>query len=140
MVSSLRPVSRALISVSDKDGIVDFSTALAEKNIELVSTGGTAETLSKAGLTVRDVSELTGYPDMMDGRVKTLHPGVHGGLLAIRDNETHQAAMTEHNIQPIDMLVVNLYPFEKTLAAGGDFDKCIENIDIGGPAMIDRQS
>ena len=136
MVSSLRPVSRALISVSDKDGIVDFATALAEKNIELVSTGGTAETLSKAGLTVRDVSELTGYPDMMDGRVKTLHPGVHGGLLAIRDNETHQAAMTEHNIQPIDMLVVNLYPFEKTLAAGGDFDKCIENIDIGGPAMI----
>ena len=136
MVNSLRPVSRALISVSDKDGIVDFATALAEKNIELVSTGGTADTLSKAGLAVRDVAELTGYPDMMDGRVKTLHPGVHGGLLAIRNNETHQAAMTEHNIQPIDMLVVNLYPFEKTLAAGGDFDKCIENIDIGGPAMI----
>ena len=103
MVCSLRPVSRALISVSDKNGIVDFATALAEKNIELVSTGGTAETLSKAGLTVRDVSELTGYPDMMDGRVKTLHPSVHGGLLAIRDNEKHQAAMTEHNIQPIDM-------------------------------------
>ncbi|EJW21189.1 hypothetical protein IMCC14465_09850 [alpha proteobacterium IMCC14465] len=136
MVDSLRPVSRALISVSDKDGIVAFATALAEKNIELVSTGGTADTLSKAGLAVRDVSELTGYPDMMDGRVKTLHPGVHGGLLAIRDNETHKAAMAEHDIQPIDMLVVNLYPFEKTLAAGGDFDTCIENIDIGGPAMI----
>lgn len=136
MVNSLLPVSRALISVSDKDGIVDFATALAEKNIELVSTGGTADTLSKAGLAVRDVEELTGYPDMMDGRVKTLHPGVHGGLLAIRNNEMHQAAMKEHNIQPIDMLVVNLYPFEKTLAAGGDFDECIENIDIGGPAMI----
>lgn len=136
LAGSLRPVSRALISVSDKEGIVGFARALSEKNIELVSTGGTAEALSKAGLAVRDVSELTGCPDMMDGRVKTLHPAVHGGLLAVRSNDSHRAAMEEHGIAPIDMLVVNLYPFEKTLDEGGDFDACIENIDIGGPAMI----
>ena len=130
------PITRALISVSDKDGVVDFAEQLHRRGVELVSTGGTAGLIEKAGLPVKDVSELTAFPEMMDGRVKTLHPMVHGGLLAIRGNETHQAAMQTHNIQPIDLLVVNLYPFEATLAAGGDYDACVENIDIGGPAMI----
>ncbi len=135
-MSDLKPITRALISVSDKDGIVEFASQLAAKNVELVSTGGTAKLLAEAGLDVRDVAELTGFPEMMDGRVKTLHPNVHGGLLAIRDNGEHQAAMQAHDILPIDLLVVNLYPFEATVASGGDYAACVENIDIGGPAMI----
>jgi len=136
MPSDLKRVSRALLSVSDKTGLVDFARALSERGIELVSTGGTYKVLSEAGLPVKDVSDLTGFPEMMDGRVKTLHPAVHGGLLGIRANPEHQAAMLAHGIQPIDLLVVNLYPFEATVAAGKPYDDCIENIDIGGPAMI----
>jgi phosphoribosylaminoimidazolecarboxamide formyltransferase/IMP cyclohydrolase len=131
-----RKVTRALLSVSDKSGLVDFARALAAHGIELISTGGTAKALADAGLKVRDVSELTGFPEMMDGRVKTLHPKVHGGLLAIRDDKAHAASMKEHGIAPIDLLVVNLYPFEATVAKGAPFEDCIENIDIGGPAMI----
>ena len=136
MTDDLRRATRALISVSDKAGVVEFARALAGFGIELVSTGGTRKTLSDAGLKVLDVADLTGFPEMMDGRVKTLHPGVHGGLLAIRNNPEHAAAMRAHGIRPIDILVVNLYPFEDTVARGGDFADCIENIDIGGPAMI----
>jgi phosphoribosylaminoimidazolecarboxamide formyltransferase / IMP cyclohydrolase len=132
----LRRISRALLSVSDKTGLIDFARALAGHGIELVSTGGTAKAIAEAGLKVRDVSELTGFPEMMDGRVKTLHPKVHGGLLAIRDDAAHAASMKDHGIAPIDLLVVNLYPFEATVAKGAAFDDCIENIDIGGPAMI----
>ena len=135
-MSDRKPVTRALISVSDKDGIVAFAEKLAALNVELVSTGGTAKLLAEAGLAVRDVAELTGFPEMMDGRVKTLHPNVHGGLLAIRENAEHQAAMQAHDIAAIDLLVVNLYPFEATVACGGDYAACVENIDIGGPAMI----
>ena len=130
------PIRRALISVSDKTGLVDLGRALAARGVELLSTGGSAQALRDAGLAVRDVAEVTGYPEMMDGRVKTLHPGVHGGLLALRDNADHLAAMARHGIGAIDLLVVNLYPFEETVAGGADFDICIENIDIGGPAMI----
>jgi len=136
MSDVLVPVRRALLSVSDKTGLVDLARALAARGIELVSTGGTAETVRAAGLEVRDVSEVTGFPEMMDGRVKTLHPGVHGGLLALRDNPAHVDAMTAHGIEPIDLLVVNLYPFEETVQRGADYNTCIENIDIGGPAMI----
>ncbi|KXF88881.1 bifunctional phosphoribosylaminoimidazolecarboxamide formyltransferase/IMP cyclohydrolase [Phaeobacter inhibens] len=135
-MTDLHPVRRALLSVSDKTGLIDLGKALAARGVELLSTGGTAKTLRDAGLTVKDVSEITGFPEMMDGRVKTLHPMVHGGLLALRDNDTHVAAMDEHGIGAIDLLVVNLYPFEETVAKGGDYDSCIENIDIGGPAMI----
>jgi phosphoribosylaminoimidazolecarboxamide formyltransferase/IMP cyclohydrolase len=130
------PLNRALLSVSDKTGLIDFAQALAARGVELLSTGGTAKALREAGLEVRDVSEVTGFPEMMDGRVKTLHPMIHGGLLALRDNEDHVAAMAQHGIGAIDLLVVNLYPFEATVAAGADYDTCIENIDIGGPAMI----
>jgi phosphoribosylaminoimidazolecarboxamide formyltransferase / IMP cyclohydrolase len=136
MTENLRRVSRALISVSDKTGVVEFARALAGHGIELISTGGTRKALSDAGLKVLDVSDLTGFPEMMDGRVKTLHPAVHGGLLAMRDNAAHTDAMRAHNIRPIDLLVVNLYPFEDTVARGADFADCVENIDIGGPAMI----
>jgi phosphoribosylaminoimidazolecarboxamide formyltransferase / IMP cyclohydrolase len=136
MTDQLRRVSRALISLSDKAGLVDFARALAGRGVELVSTGGTRKALADAGLAVRDVSELTGFPEMMDGRVKTLHPKVHGGLLAIRDDKDHAAAMQAHGIAAIDLLVVNLYPFEATVAGNADFETCIENIDIGGPAMI----
>src|SRR5687768_15807816 len=136
MPSDLKRVTRALLSVSDKTGLVDFARALHERGIELVSTGGTHKALTDAGLPVKDVSEVTGFPEMMDGRVKTLHPAVHGGLLAIRSNPEHQAAMLAHGIPAIDLLVVNLYPFEATLARGGSYDDCVENIDIGGPAMI----
>ena len=129
-------ISRALLSVSDKTGLVAFAQFLAGLGVELVSTGGTAKTLAGAGLKVRDVAELTGFPEMMDGRVKTLHPKVHGGLLAIRDNAGHRRAMAEHGIAAIDLLVVNLYPFEATAAAGARYVDCIENIDIGGPALI----
>ena len=135
-MTDLAPVTRALLSVSDKTGLVELGRALAERGVELVSTGGTARSLREAGLTVRDVAEVTGFPEMMDGRVKTLHPMVHGGLLALRDNADHVAAMETHGIAPIDLLVVNLYPFEQTVARGGDYDDCVENIDIGGPAMI----
>ncbi|MDU9003037.1 bifunctional phosphoribosylaminoimidazolecarboxamide formyltransferase/IMP cyclohydrolase [Sedimentitalea todarodis] len=131
-----RPIRRALLSVSDKSGLVDLGKALVERDVELLSTGGTAQTLRDAGLEVLDVAEVTGFPEMMDGRVKTLHPMVHGGLLALRDNPAHVAAMQEYVINPIDLLVVNLYPFEATVAAGADYATCIENIDIGGPAMI----
>jgi phosphoribosylaminoimidazolecarboxamide formyltransferase/IMP cyclohydrolase len=136
MTDRLRRATRALISVSDKSGVVDFARALSGFGIELVSTGGTRLTLSDAGLAVLDVGELTGFPEMMDGRVKTLHPAVHGGLLAIRDNPKHAEAMRAHAIRGIDILVVNLYPFEATVARGADFAESIENIDIGGPAMI----
>ena len=131
-----RRVTRALLSVSDKAGLIDFTRALAGHGVELVSTGGTAKAIAQAGLQVRDVSDLTGFPEMMDGRVKTLHPKVHGGLLAIRDNKDHAQAMKMHGIAPIDLLVVNLYPFEATVDKGAGFEECIENIDIGGPAMI----
>jgi phosphoribosylaminoimidazolecarboxamide formyltransferase / IMP cyclohydrolase len=130
------PVRRALLSVSDKTGLVDFGRTLAERGIELVSTGGTAKALREAGLTVRDVSELTGFPEMMDGRVKTLHPMVHGGLLAVRDDPGHLAAMEQHDIGAIDLVVVNLYPFAETWAKGGTREEMIENIDIGGPSMV----
>jgi len=136
MSSHPRRVTRALLSVSDKSGLIEFAKELAGFDIELVSTGGTAKALKDAGLRVEDVSELTGFPEMMDGRVKTLHPNVHGGLLAIRNNAEHVAAMKAHNIKAIDLLVVNLYPFEETVAKGAGYDDCIENIDIGGPAMI----
>ncbi|NKX45545.1 bifunctional phosphoribosylaminoimidazolecarboxamide formyltransferase/IMP cyclohydrolase [Roseicyclus persicicus] len=130
------PLRRALISVSDKTGLIEFATALAGRGVEILSTGGTAKALRDAGIAVRDVAEVTGFPEMMDGRVKTLHPMVHGGLLALRDNAEHVAAMEAHGIGAIDLLVVNLYPFEATVASGADYDTCIENIDIGGPAMI----
>ena len=136
MTDHPRRVTRALLSVSDKSGLIEFARALAGHGIELVSTGGTAKAIAGSGLQVRDVSELTGFPEMMDGRVKTLHPKVHGGLLAIRDNKEHAAAMQAHGIAPIDLLVVNLYPFEATVDKGAGFAECIENIDIGGPAMI----
>ncbi|MFG1401162.1 bifunctional phosphoribosylaminoimidazolecarboxamide formyltransferase/IMP cyclohydrolase [Xanthobacter sediminis] len=136
MPADIRPVTRALISVSDKTGLVPFATALAGHGVELVSTGGTSKAIADAGLKVKDVSELTGFPEMMDGRVKTLHPKVHGGILAIRDDAGHQAAMAEHAIAPIDLVVVNLYPFEATVARKADFEETIENIDIGGPSMI----
>jgi phosphoribosylaminoimidazolecarboxamide formyltransferase/IMP cyclohydrolase len=136
MTERLRRIERALLSVSDKRGLVDFARALSRHGIELVSTGGTRKALSDAGLSVLDVSELTGFPEMMDGRIKTLHPRVHAGLLAIRDNKDHAAAMAKQGIRPIDLLVVNLYPFESTAAQGAEFAHCIENIDIGGPAMI----
>ncbi|GAA0736263.1 bifunctional phosphoribosylaminoimidazolecarboxamide formyltransferase/IMP cyclohydrolase [Sphingomonas japonica] len=130
------PIRRALLSVSDKTGIVDLGRALAARGTELVSTGGTASALRDAGLTVRDVSDLTGFPEMMDGRVKTLHPAVHGGLLGVRDDPAHAAAMAAHGIGAIDLVVVNLYPFEATVAKRADRDTVIENIDIGGPSMV----
>ena len=135
-MSKLMKIRRALLSVSDKTGLVELARALVRQGVELVSTGGTAAALEAAGLPVRDVADLTGFPEMMDGRVKTLHPGVHGGLLAIRGNTEHDKAAAAHGIMPIDLLVVNLYPFEATVAKGGNYDTCVENIDIGGPAMI----
>jgi phosphoribosylaminoimidazolecarboxamide formyltransferase/IMP cyclohydrolase len=134
--ADLQPVRRALLSVSDKTGLIEFAKALHEAKVELVSTGGTAKAIKDAGLPVKDVSELTGSPEMMDGRVKTLHPKVHGGLLAVRDDSEHKAAMETHGIGAIDLLCVNLYPFEATVAKGAGYDQCVENIDIGGPAMI----
>ncbi|MDO8296707.1 MAG: bifunctional phosphoribosylaminoimidazolecarboxamide formyltransferase/IMP cyclohydrolase [Caulobacter sp.] len=130
------PVRRALLSVSDKTGLIDAARALVDLGVELVSTGGTRAAIAAAGLPVKDVSDLTGFPEMMDGRVKTLHPVVHGGLLGVRDAADHAKAMSDHGIGGIDLLYVNLYPFEATVAAGGDFATCVENIDIGGPAMI----
>ena len=132
----LAPITRALISVSDKTGLIPFCQGLHALGIELVSTGGTHKALLDAKIPARDISDVTGFPEMMDGRVKTLHPKVHGGLLAIRENPEHEAAMLAHNIQAIDLLVVNLYPFEATIQRGASYEDSIENIDIGGPAMI----
>jgi phosphoribosylaminoimidazolecarboxamide formyltransferase/IMP cyclohydrolase len=129
-------IKRALLSVSDKSGLAELGQALAGLGVELVSTGGTAKALRDAGLAVQDISELTGFPEMMDGRVKTLHPKVHGGLLAVRDDPAHTAAMAEHAIGAIDLVVVNLYPFEATVARGAGRDEIVENIDIGGPSMV----
>jgi phosphoribosylaminoimidazolecarboxamide formyltransferase/IMP cyclohydrolase len=127
---------RALLSVSDKTGLIDFARALADRGVELLTTGGSKKMLSEAGIPVTEVADFTGFPEIMDGRVKTLHPKVHGGLLAVRDDAGHAKAMADHGIQPIDILVVNLYPFEETVARGAGYDETIENIDIGGPAMI----
>jgi phosphoribosylaminoimidazolecarboxamide formyltransferase/IMP cyclohydrolase len=129
-------IRRALISVSDKTGLVEFGRFLADRKIEILSTGGSAKALRDAGIPVIEVADYTGFPEMMDGRVKTLQPKIHGGLLAIRGNADHEGAMATHGIQPIDLLAVNLYPFEATVAKGADFETCIENIDIGGPALI----
>jgi phosphoribosylaminoimidazolecarboxamide formyltransferase/IMP cyclohydrolase len=129
-------IQRALLSVSDKSGLVELGKFLNETGVEILSTGGSAKTLRDAGVSVTEVSDHTGFPEIMDGRVKTLQPKIHGGLLAVRNNPEHQKAMDDHGISPIDLLVVNLYPFEETLAGGADFDTCVENIDIGGPAMI----
>src|SRR5437762_3715755 len=135
--SELVKIRRALISVSDKTGIVDFTQELKGFGVEVISTGGTAKTLRDGGIDVRDVSEVTGLPEMMDGRIKTLHPKIHGALLGLRDNPDHLEAMEEHGIEPIDLVVVNLYPFEETIARDGVTpDEAIEQIDIGGPAMI----
>src|SRR6266702_536206 len=135
--TDLRPIRRALLSVTDKAGLVDFARALASSGVELVSTGGTSKALRDAGLSVRDISDLTGFPEMLDGRVKTLHPKVHGGILHIRNNPEHVAAVEAHDIEPIDMVVVNLYAFEKTAQRPGvAFADVIENIDIGGPSMV----
>ena len=133
---TLRPIRRALISVSDKTGLIEFAHALAKQGVVLLSTGGTSKALRDAGLSVTDVSAVTGFPEIMDGRVKTLHPKIHGGLLALRDKADHAEAMKAHGIEGIDLLVSNLYPFEATVEKGAGFDETIENIDIGGPAMI----
>jgi len=130
------PIKRALLSVFDKTGMADFARELAALGVELVSTGGTHKLIAETGVAVRDISDLTGFPEMMDGRVKTLHPKVHGGLLSVRDNPAHKAAMDAHEIGAIDLVVVNLYPFEATIAKGASYEETIENIDIGGPAMI----
>jgi phosphoribosylaminoimidazolecarboxamide formyltransferase/IMP cyclohydrolase len=136
-MSELRKIKRALLSVSDKSGLADFAASLARHGVEIISTGGTAAALRATGLTVIDVSDVTGFPEMMDGRVKTLHPKMHGAFLALRDNAEHVASMNEHGIEPIDMVVVNLYPFEETVARDGvSLEEAVENIDIGGPAMI----
>jgi phosphoribosylaminoimidazolecarboxamide formyltransferase/IMP cyclohydrolase len=135
-MTDLVPVKRALISLSDKSGIEELAAGLAKHGVEIVSTGGTAAKLRETGAEVRDISDLTGFPEMMDGRVKTLHPKVHGGLLGVRDNPDHAAAMEEHEIAPIDLVVVNLYPFLNTVMSGADGDTIIENIDIGGPSMV----
>jgi phosphoribosylaminoimidazolecarboxamide formyltransferase / IMP cyclohydrolase len=134
--ADIAPIRRALLSVSDKTGLIALAQGLAEAGVELVSTGGTAALLAAEGLAVREVADLTGFPEIMDGRVKTLHPGVHGGLLARRDDPGHMAALVAHGIAPIDLLVVNLYPFEATVARGASYEETVENIDIGGPAML----
>ncbi len=136
MDAAPRPIRRALISVSDKEGLVPFAASLAARGVALVSTGGSARTLAEAGLTVTEVAALTGFPEMLDGRVKTLHPAIHGGLLARRDRPDHLATLAAHGIAEIDLLVCNLYPFAATVAAGAGREECIENIDIGGVALI----
>ncbi len=133
---ALTPIRRALISVSDKSGLAELGRFLAARGVEILSTGGSARALAEADVAVIEVSAHTGFPEIMDGRVKTLHPKIHGGILARRDLDSHRAAMAEHGIAAIDLVVVNLYPFEATLAAGADAATCIENIDIGGPAMV----
>src|SRR5881394_560995 len=135
-MTDLVPVRRALISLSEKSGLDELAAGLAKHGVEIVSTGGTAAKLRELGATVRDISDLTGFPEMMDGRVKTLHPKVHGGLLGVRDNPEHAAAMEQHGIAPIDLVVVNLYPFLSTVMSGADRETIIENIDIGGPSMV----
>ena len=130
------PIARALISVSDKTGLVEFGKFLTDLQVEIISTGGSARALAEAGVPVTEVASVTGFPEIMDGRVKTLHPSIHGGILARRDLPAHREAMATHGITGIDLVVVNLYPFEATVASGADFDSCIENIDIGGPAMV----
>jgi phosphoribosylaminoimidazolecarboxamide formyltransferase/IMP cyclohydrolase len=135
-MTDLVPVKRALISLSDKSGLEELAAGLARHGVDIVSTGGTAARLRELGVAVRDVADLTGFPEMMDGRVKTLHPKVHGGLLGVRDNPEHAAAMEQHGIAPIDLVVVNLYPFLDTVMSGADRDTIIENIDIGGPSMV----
>ena len=129
-------IRRALLSVSDKSGLVVFASGLSAMGVELVSTGGTSNALAAAGLPVTDVSSVTGFPEIMDGRVKTLHPKIHGGLLAVRRNPSHQEALRQQDITPFELLVVNLYPFEATMARGSSWDETIEDIDVGGPAMI----
>ena len=136
MIATEQKIRRALISVSDKTGVIELAKALAAAGVDVLSTGGTGVALKQAGIAVRDVSEHTGFPEMMDGRLKTLHPKVHGGLLAVRGNAEHAASAKAHGIAPIDLLVVNLYPFEATVAKGAPDEDCVENIDIGGPAMI----
>src|SRR5271154_2039297 len=134
--AELRPIARALLSVSDKTGLVPFARALARMGVALVSTGGTAKALAEAGLAVADVASVTGFPEMLDGRVKTLHPAIHGGILARRDLATHRDALAKHDIGEIDLVVCNLYPFEATVASGAPWEECIEKIDIGGPSLI----
>ena len=137
MTDELRRIKRALISVSDKTGIVEFAAELKHFGVEIISTGGTARALREAGIDVREVSDVTGFPEMMDGRVKTLHPKIHGAFLALRDNDEHRASMAEHDIEPIDLVVINLYPFQQTVAKENvELGEAVENIDIGGPAMI----
>src|SRR4051794_3469683 len=134
---SLRSIRRALLSVSDKSGLIDLARGLAAFGVELISTGGTRKALADAGLTVRDISDVTGFPEILDGRVKTLHPKVHGGILAVRDNPQHVQTIATQGIEPIDMVVVNLYPFEQTVAhPGSKHEQIVENIDIGGPSMV----
>lgn len=133
---NFHPIKRALISVSDKSGISDLAKELGKRNIEVVSTGGTAAMLKEEGIDVIDISQVTGFPEVMDGRVKTLHPKIHGGILAVRNNDEHKTALQDHDITPIDLIITNLYPFEQTIQSSDDQDTCIENIDIGGPAMI----
>src|SRR5262245_26505517 len=133
---SQRTIRRALLSVSDKTGLIEFAKVLASFNVELISTGGTRKALADAGLKVLDISEITGFPAMLDGRVKTLHPRVHGGILYIRGNDVHETTIKEHKIAPIDLVVCNLYPFEATLAKQASHEEIIENIDIGGPSMV----
>src|SRR5215475_16015124 len=129
-------IKQALISVSDKSGIVDFAKSLSELGVKILSTGGTAKLLADAGLPVTEVADHTGFPEILDGRVKTLHPKIHGGILARRDRHEHRAAMRDHDIAPIDLVVSNLYPFAATVESGADWAACVENIDIGGPALI----
>ncbi len=130
-------IKTALISLSDKDGIVPFARFLSQNNVQIISTGGTAKLLKENGISVKDISDHTGFPEIMDGRVKTLHPKVHGGLLAVRSNIEHMKTLEQHGITPIDMIIVNLYPFEKTVAKSGvTLEEAIENIDIGGPSML----
>ena len=136
MTEAFRPIARALLSVSDKSGLIDFAKKLRERNIALISTGGTAKALSEAGIAVEDVASVTHFPEMLDGRVKTLHPAIHGGILARRDMPAHLEAIAAQSIAPIDLVVVNLYPFAATRARGAGFEECLENIDIGGPALI----
>src|ERR1700676_1452475 len=136
MDAAPRPIRRALISVGDKEGIVEFAAGLAARGVALISTGGSARTLAEAGLKVTEVAAITGFPEMLDGRVKTLHPAIHGGLLARRDRPDHRATLAEHGIAEIDLLIANLYPFAATVESGAAREECIENIDIGGVALI----
>src|SRR6202046_2390895 len=136
VMANTHKITRALISVSDKNGLVEFAKQLAGHGVEILSTGGSAKKLADAGIKVKEVGDYTGFPEMMDGRVKTLHPKIHGGLLQRRDLKEHQAAAKKHDIPPIDLIVVNLYPFRETVAKGADFETCIENIDIGGAGII----